>query len=192
MPALRGGLASGSVTAPYDCVVGFGANLGDREQAFGRALEQLARLGEVKALSTLYETRPVGGPPQPDYLNAAVRLETALTPQALLEALLRIELGYGRERTLRWGPRTLDLDLLFVAGECVEEPGLSVPHPRLLERAFALEPLLEVFPEAAHPQTGLRLASLGDFPSPSDLQRVAGPRLDLSGWEPSSAGLSSP
>ena len=125
------------------CYVGLGANLGDRHEAFRRALELLP--GVVEAVSPRYETAPIG-PPQPSFLNAAVRLRTTLAPLALLDALLAVERTLGRDRAqeTRWGPRTLDLDVLLWPGRTLDEPRLRVPHPRLGERAFALAPLLDV------------------------------------------------
>jgi 2-amino-4-hydroxy-6-hydroxymethyldihydropteridine diphosphokinase len=143
-----------------DCVIGLGANLGDRKAALRRAIEALSFVGNLAAASSLYETAPVGGPPQPRYLNAAIRLRTALEPRALLEALLAIERAEGRERRERWGPRSLDLDILWIDGFSMDEPGLTVPHPRLAQRAFALLPMLEVAPDATDPRTGRPLVEL--------------------------------
>jgi 2-amino-4-hydroxy-6-hydroxymethyldihydropteridine diphosphokinase len=138
-----------------DCVVGLGANLGDRWAALERAVSAMAQLGELRGGSSVYETDPVGGPPQPQYLNAAIRLRTHLGPMQLLTELLRIERAAGRERRVRWGPRTLDLDILWISGVTVRAPGLDVPHPRLTTRLFALVPLLEVAPSAVDPRTGV-------------------------------------
>ena len=137
--------------------VGLGANLGDREVTIGRALELLADEDgiEVAAVSALRETEPVGVTEQPRFLNGAVALETALSPHALLETLLRIERSLGRVRTgVRWGPRIIDLDLLVYGSDALDEPGLHVPHPRLHERRFALEPLAELDPELEIPGRG--------------------------------------
>lgn len=139
--------------ARLDVVVGLGSNLGDRRGTLERAVTSLAELGELTAISALYETAPVG-PAQPDFLNAAVRLLTPLRPSALLEALLAIEREAGRERRERWGPRTLDLDILWIRATAVDEPGLQVPHAELASREFALLPLLDVAPEATDPRTG--------------------------------------
>jgi 2-amino-4-hydroxy-6-hydroxymethyldihydropteridine diphosphokinase len=136
-----------------DAVVGLGANLGDRASTLAAAVAALSEAGEVTAVSALYETEPVG-PPQPAYLNAAVRLDFGGTPRELLEVLLAVERRFGRVRRERFGPRTLDLDLLWIAGVQVDEEDLVVPHPRLGERRFALEPLLDVAPEALDPRTG--------------------------------------
>ena len=129
--------------------VGLGANLGDRESTIRRALVLLGdRPGvEILLVSTLRETEPVGFLDQPPFLNGAAMLETTLGPMALLDALLAVELELGRERGAeRNGPRTIDLDLLVYGDDVVHEPGLSVPHPRLHERAFALEPLVDLDP----------------------------------------------
>jgi len=142
------------VTRAY---VGLGANLGDREATIERALELLAEEEGVAvvAVSALRETEPVGVTEQPRFLNGAVALETALSAQVLLETLLGIERSLGRARTgVRWGPRTIDLDLLVYGSEVLDEPGLHVPHPRLHERRFALEPLAELDPALEIPGRG--------------------------------------
>ena len=105
-------------------------------------------------VSQLRETEPVGVADQPPFLNGAVRIQTTLAPRALLDSLLEIERSLGRVRDERWGPRTLDLDLIVYGGENVDEPGLRVPHPRLHERRFALEPLFELDPELVIPGLG--------------------------------------
>jgi 2-amino-4-hydroxy-6-hydroxymethyldihydropteridine diphosphokinase len=141
-------------TVPLDVVIGLGSNMGDSELTLRRALGELAAVGRVRAVSALYRTAPVGGPQQPDFLNAAVRLLFVGTPEGLLGEAHRIERRAGRERRERWGPRTLDLDILWIAGQAVAVQGLHVPHARLRERAFALRPLLDVAPEARDPVTG--------------------------------------
>jgi 2-amino-4-hydroxy-6-hydroxymethyldihydropteridine diphosphokinase len=141
------------VTIAY---VGLGANIGPREVTLQRAVGLLAEADEVEvlAVSQLRETEPVGVVDQPPFLNGAVELETSLSPRRLLELLLAIERELGRVREERWGPRTVDLDLLVYGGETVDEPGLRVPHPRLRERRFALEPLAELSPDLAVPGLG--------------------------------------
>jgi 2-amino-4-hydroxy-6-hydroxymethyldihydropteridine diphosphokinase len=137
--------------------VGVGANLGDREQTIARALELLsARNGvEVVAVSTLRETEPVGFIDQPRFLNGAVAVETELRPRELLDALLGVERDLGRTRDgPRFGPRRIDLDLLVFGDREVAEPGLTVPHPRLAERVFALEPLADLDPDLEIPGRG--------------------------------------
>jgi 2-amino-4-hydroxy-6-hydroxymethyldihydropteridine diphosphokinase len=128
--------------------IAFGSNLGDRSghlRAGKRELE--AQAGVVSAQSRVFETEPVGGPDnQGAYLNAVVQLETGLSAHDLLRVLLGIERGRGRERRERWGPRTLDLDVLLYGDQVIHTPDLTVPHPRLHERAFVLEPLSDLVP----------------------------------------------
>lgn len=126
--------------------IGIGANLGNREATMRRALELLAGEGvEVVAVSTFRDTDPVGYVDQPRFLNAAAALETELSARELLDRLLAVERKLGRTREgPRYGPRTIDLDLLLYGDEVVDEPGLRVPHPHLAERRFALEPLAEL------------------------------------------------
>ncbi len=148
----------------YVAVIGIGSNVGDRRAMIDAAVERLsAEPGiVVEAVSPIYETEAVG-PPQPDFLNGAARVRTTLDPHGLLDRLLAIEATLGRTRRVRWGPRTIDLDILFIAGESVESDRLSVPHPRLLERAFALAPLLDLLDN--RPQgLAARLSSLGGPP----------------------------
>lgn len=135
-------------------VIGLGANLGDRRQSLRSAVVALAGAGELVRLSDLYETAPIG-PPQPDYLNAAALLRSGLAPGALLTALLEVEQQHGRERRGKWGPRTLDLDLLCSPGLVHVEPALTLPHPELERRAFALVPLLDVLPDARDARSGV-------------------------------------
>ena len=141
--------------------VGLGANLGDREATIRRALELLgARPGiRVAAVSTLRETEPVGLLEQPRFLNGAAAIETTLSARDLLDELLAVERELGRERRERFGPRTIDLDLLLFGAETRNEPGLEIPHPRLHERRFALEPLAELAPDLEIPGRG-RVADL--------------------------------
>jgi 2-amino-4-hydroxy-6-hydroxymethyldihydropteridine diphosphokinase len=140
-------------------VVGLGANLGDRRETLRSAVSGLAGRGRLLAVSDLYETAAVG-PPQPDYLNAAVLLETVLTPQRLLLELLAVERAHGRVRAERWGPRTLDLDLLHSPDLVVVEPDLTLPHPELARRSFALLPLLDVLPDARDAHSGVAYAHI--------------------------------
>jgi 2-amino-4-hydroxy-6-hydroxymethyldihydropteridine diphosphokinase len=127
--------------------VGLGSNLGDREQTIRGALERLESDPEIAvvAVSSLRETDPVGYTDQPKFLNGAAALRTDLAPRALLERMLEVERRLGRERSgPRYGPRTIDLDLLLYGDEEINEPGLRIPHPRLGEREFVLEPLAEL------------------------------------------------
>jgi 2-amino-4-hydroxy-6-hydroxymethyldihydropteridine diphosphokinase len=127
--------------------IGLGSNLGEREATIRRALELLEAGGdiEVEAVSSLRETDPVGYEDQPPFLNGAAALRTALAPRTLLERLQALERELGRDRSgPRFGPRTIDLDLLLYGDERIDEPGLQIPHPRLAERRFVLEPLAEL------------------------------------------------
>lgn len=144
--------------------VGLGSNLGDRE----RLIRDAAELIGARRLSSLIETEPWGYENQPPFLNAAAELDTALTPRQLLDHLLDVERRLGRERIgHRWGPRTIDLDLLLYGDEVVDEPGLVVPHPRLLEREFALRPLAELVPARIIPGSGTVQDALAGLQSDS-------------------------
>jgi 2-amino-4-hydroxy-6-hydroxymethyldihydropteridine diphosphokinase len=136
------------VTLAY---VGLGSNLGDREALIRGAAEAIG----AARLSTIRETEPWGLEEQPRYLNAVAELETSLAPRRLLDRLLDVERQLGRERAgPRWGPRTIDLDLLLYGEQVIDEPGLRVPHPYLLERLFVLEPLAELIPAQRIPGNG--------------------------------------
>jgi 2-amino-4-hydroxy-6-hydroxymethyldihydropteridine diphosphokinase len=149
------------VTVAY---VGLGSNLGDREATIRRASELI---GAVR-LSPIIETDPWGYADQPRFLNAAAELETALDPRQLLAHLLDVERRLGRERVgVRWGARTIDLDLLLYGDERISEPGLEVPHPRLNERAFVLEPLAALVPELKIPGNGTVSEALAGLQSGS-------------------------
>lgn len=143
--------------------ISVGANLGDRADTIARALRMLDEVPGIRLLraSALIETDPVG-PPQPRYLNGAVAVETALDARELLDALLAIERSLGRTRDpgCRNGPRTIDLDLVLHGDAVIEEQGLSVPHPRMGDRAFVLVPLAEIAPDAVNPRTGATVASM--------------------------------
>jgi 2-amino-4-hydroxy-6-hydroxymethyldihydropteridine diphosphokinase len=144
--------------------VGLGGNLGERRSYLERAVELLGRQPGIRVLrvSPFRETDPVGYLDQPRFLNGAVAIETYLPPRELLERLLAVERALGRERTgPRFGPRTIDLDLLLYGDETINEPGLVVPHPRLAERRFVLEPLADLDPQLALPD-GRRVAELLD------------------------------
>lgn len=148
--------------------VGLGANLGDREATIRQALELLGREPgvEVVAVSSLRETDPVGFVDQPRFLNGAAELRTYLRPRELLDRLLAVERALGRTREgPRFGPRTIDLDLLLYGAETIDEAGLRVPHPRLHERRFALEPLAELDPELVVPGRGPVQAVLARLPA---------------------------
>jgi 2-amino-4-hydroxy-6-hydroxymethyldihydropteridine diphosphokinase len=145
--------------------LGLGSNVGDRERNLTDAIESLAG---VVAVSPLYETDPVGGPAQPPYLTVVVELATVLTPRDLLGVAHRLESAAGRVRLERWGPRTLDVDVLLVGDLRVDEPDLVVPHPRMWERRFVLAPLADLAPELvsdrALAQSDGRVSVVGTLP----------------------------
>jgi 2-amino-4-hydroxy-6-hydroxymethyldihydropteridine diphosphokinase len=147
--------------------IGLGGNLGDPVATLTEALARIARLPGISldAVSSAYESAPVGLRDQPPFLNAAARLLTDLPLADVLAGLLAIEAELGRVRTVRYGPRTCDLDILLAGDETVDQPGLSVPHPRLAERRFALEPLLELDPALrlpGGPPLSVLLEGVGD------------------------------
>lgn len=133
--------------------IALGSNVGDRDAHLSYARAELEELGALEAVSSIYETEPVGGPSQGPYLNQVVALDTAAEPEALLRALLALERDRGRDREIETpnGPRTLDLDLLFYDGRAIRTRALTVPHPRLHERRFVLAPLAEIAPDHVHP-----------------------------------------
>jgi 2-amino-4-hydroxy-6-hydroxymethyldihydropteridine diphosphokinase len=133
--------------------IGLGANLGDRLATLREAARRIDQIAPIVARSHVWETAPVGGPEQPDFLNAALLVDWDRAPLELLDALLAIEADLGRVRGVINGPRTIDVDVLWIADRIIDESRLVVPHPRLHERAFALGPLLEVVPDARDPRT---------------------------------------
>lgn len=151
---------------PVAAFVGLGANLGDPAATLRSAVTALRLLPDTRltGLSSLYRSAPVGPAGQDDYLNAVARLETSLTPHALLQALQAIELNHGRVRLERWGPRTLDLDLLLFGNDRIATPELIVPHPEMTRRNFVLLPLLELAPDHRLPDD----VALATLPAASD------------------------
>jgi 2-amino-4-hydroxy-6-hydroxymethyldihydropteridine diphosphokinase len=136
------------VTPTRRAFLGLGSNLGDRRELLAAAVATLRASGDVIGVSPLYETEPVGGPTdQGPFLNLVVELATADPPRRLLERCHELERAAHRVRTVRWGPRTLDADVLLVVGESVDEADLIVPHPRMWERRFVLEPLADLAPD---------------------------------------------
>ncbi|NMP21470.1 2-amino-4-hydroxy-6-hydroxymethyldihydropteridine diphosphokinase [Sulfobacillus harzensis] len=140
--------------------VGMGSNWGDSAALLAAAEKAVALLGWGARTSSCYRTAPVGGPSQPPYLNAVMELETAWPPDELLRLLLRIEERFGRHRRVRWGPRYLDLDLILYDTWVIDTPNLRVPHPRMHDRRFVLEPLAELAPERVIPGKGTVRAAL--------------------------------
>jgi 2-amino-4-hydroxy-6-hydroxymethyldihydropteridine diphosphokinase len=143
--------------------IGLGSNLGDSRALLEGAIARLSRSPgiRIEKTSRLYRTAAIG-PPQPDYLNACALLRVKLSPLALLKTLLTIEAEFGRVRSRRWGPRTLDLDLLLYDDVILETPELQLPHPRFRERAFVLVPLAEIAPDRLDPVSGKTIARLRD------------------------------
>lgn len=152
-----------------------GANLGDRIAALQYAVEVLAGLGEVVAVSDVYETDPIGGPEQPDYYNAVVVVQTRASPDEVLAAAHRAEQGRGRTREIRWGARTLDVDVLAYGDLVSDDPDLTLPHPRAVQRAFVLVPWAQIDPDFVLPD-GRSVRELRDE-VPSDGVRRIGPFL---------------
>jgi 2-amino-4-hydroxy-6-hydroxymethyldihydropteridine diphosphokinase len=138
-------------------VLALGSNLGDRQDILQGAVDAIVGLPGIRvtAVSPIYETVPVGGPAQPDYLNAIVLADAARPARELLDRLHEIEAAFDRVRAVRWGPRTLDIDVIDFGGERSDDPALTLPHPRAHERAFVLGPWRDVDPDAALPGRGL-------------------------------------
>ena len=131
--------------------IGVGANLGPVHENFTRALRSMEKCARVLAVSSLYESDPVGPQDQPKFTNAVIKVETELSPFELLDHLKTIEKEIGRKKTKRWGPRVIDLDIIFYGDLVISTDSLVIPHPRAHERRFVLEPLLEIEPAAWHP-----------------------------------------
>ncbi len=165
------------MSSSIDAFIALGSNLGDRARYLSDALATLAASEgvELQSVSHIYETDPIGPPPQGPYYNAAAKILTTLPPRDLLALLHRIEAGSGRERSsARNEPRVLDLDLLFFGDLCSDTPELILPHPRLHERPFVLEPLAEIAPEITHPRLGVSVAKLVEsVRDPAAVRRMA-------------------
>jgi 2-amino-4-hydroxy-6-hydroxymethyldihydropteridine diphosphokinase len=147
------------------CFLGIGSNLGNKRANLDRAVELLAsnpRI-DIVAVSTFYETAPVGYSDQPDFLNGVLMIETDLSPHELLTAILETENQMGRKRTIRWGPRVIDVDILLYDAEKVDQDGLQIPHPRMMERRFVLEPLAEIASDLVLPDGRTALQAFQDL-----------------------------
>lgn len=167
--------------ADITAFVALGANLGDPATQLRHAASELAHLPETRltACSSLYLSKPVGYLAQPDYVNAVAELRTGLTPRALLAGLLEIESRHGRKRAFKNAPRTLDLDLLLYDGLVMHEPGLTLPHPRMLDRAFVMIPLAEIAPDYPIPAHGAARECLAGLDA-QGLTRLPEPSLQAS------------
>ena len=142
--------------------IALGSNLGDREAYLEQAIEELRAVDSIALVkeSSTIGTDPVGGPPQDRFLNQVVEIETTLSPDALLAEMQRVERALGRIRREKWGPRTIDLDILLYGNKVVCRPGLQIPHPRMHERTFVLKPLCEIAPDVLHPTIGKRICEI--------------------------------
>jgi 2-amino-4-hydroxy-6-hydroxymethyldihydropteridine diphosphokinase len=152
-----------------------GANLGNRLANLQDGLRLLGDRARVERVSSLYETGAVGPAGQPPYWNAAALVETDLAPRDLLTLVKRIEWAMGRRPGERWGPRPLDIDLLFVGDRHIAEPDLEIPHPRIAERAFVVVPLADIAGDVVHPVLGQTVAALRAAVDDADVRRIAGP-----------------
>jgi 2-amino-4-hydroxy-6-hydroxymethyldihydropteridine diphosphokinase len=142
---------TGSSTMPSRVYLSLGSNVGDRASQLLSAVGRLETTGRVVAVSSFYETEPVEFTPQPWFLNCAVALESSQTPQQLMDSILLIEQEMGRRRLQKKGPRTIDIDILLFDDAVVDSPELTIPHPALHQRRFALKPLAEIAPDVLHP-----------------------------------------
>ena len=142
--------------------IGLGSNMGDKSGNILKALELLDQHKKIRFVkrSSLYETEPVGYEDQDWFVNAVAELETELSPQELLDALMKVEQNMGRKREIKWGPRNIDLDILLYDQQCLDEPDLIIPHPRMHERRFVLVPLVEIAPRLVDPRDGREYAGI--------------------------------
>jgi 2-amino-4-hydroxy-6-hydroxymethyldihydropteridine diphosphokinase len=151
-----------------------GSNLGDRSANLNQAIERLRQLGKVANVSSFYDTEPVELTSQPWFLNCAVKLDTEKMPRQLMAAILAIEQDMGRQRKQQKGPRTIDIDMLLFGSSIIDIPSLTVPHPKMHERRFVLEPLAEIAPEARHPVFKRTVREMRDaLPAGQTVKRVA-------------------
>jgi 2-amino-4-hydroxy-6-hydroxymethyldihydropteridine diphosphokinase len=151
-----------------------GSNLGDRDANLQTAIAKLGEIGNVVGVSSFYETEPIELTAQPWFLNCAVKFETEKMPRQLMSAILNLEQSMGRQRKQKKGPRTIDIDVLLFGSSIIEIPSLTVPHPRLHERRFVLEPLAEIAPDARHPVFKRTVRELRDaLPAGQTVKKIA-------------------
>lgn len=141
-------------------IIGIGSNLGERTLNCKKALEGISGFSNIARVSSFYETEPVGMEDQPSFINCVVEVETELSPHGLLDSLKAVENNLGRERKEKWGPRTIDLDIIFYGNEIINDPDLKIPHPEAHVRRFVLEPLAEIAPEHIDPVLKLSVTEL--------------------------------
>lgn len=162
--------------SPSAVFIGIGANIGSVRENFARAVRSIEKCARVVAVSSLYESEPVGLKDQPKFTNAVIKIETELSPLELLDCLQAIEKEIGRKKTVRWGPRVIDLDIIFYGDLVMATDSLVIPHPRGHERRFVMEPLLEIDPSAWHPAENMSVkdicSQLGDSQS---ISKICGP-----------------
>ena len=141
---------------------GLGSNLGNKRENITRAIGRINAYEEIsiKEKSGFYDTAPVGGPPQPDYVNCVIEMETEIEPQTLLKEFKKIEVELGRKSGVRWGPRVVDLDILLYGDRIINDHNLKIPHERMHERIFVLEPLCEISSDIKHPVSGISFSEL--------------------------------
>lgn len=140
--------------------ISIGSNLGDRESNCRKATHEISEFAEVSAMSSLYETDPVGNEDQPLFINSVIEIQTDLSPHKLLDKLHSIEKKLGRLREIKWGPRTIDLDIIFYGNDIMNDADLIIPHPQAYKRRFVLEPLREIAPDVIHPSLKLSIREL--------------------------------
>ena len=159
---------------PVRVFAGIGGNVGDIAHTLSAAVARIERESSVRVLasSPVYRNPPVGPQDQPDYLNAVIELEVLLSPQDLLSLFLAVEMEFGRVRAIRWGSRTLDLDILTYGDRIIDEPGLTIPHPHMHERPFVLVPLADLNPHAVHPVLNQSYCDMAEHVGREGLDRV--------------------
>lgn len=145
-----------------DVFLGIGSNLGDREENLAQARDSIEAFVRIEAVSPVYETDAWGFEDQPAFLNQVIHIKTSLTPQALLRRIKRIEKDLGRKKSFRWGPRLIDIDILFFADYIIESASLTIPHKELHKRAFVLVPLADIAPDFVHPVFNQTVSALRD------------------------------